>query len=113
MLGVVGVVFGKWPFLRIIHVLRILNMPAHFKEFADYCKESVNVVLSAATMAITNMALSTTIMLIWCSALWSIVHYDGTEFSRSMYFSVSTFARIGYGDISAETVFETQLSLRS
>ena len=89
-LSVVGFAIGYYPqLLRISHLLRMFNMSTYLKEFSDYCEEGLNLVLSAGTMAITSMTISTTVVLIWTSVIWSMIHYKGAEFSRSLYFSSS------------------------
>merc|ERR1712185_776933 len=88
---VVGFAIGYYPqLLRISHLLRMFNMSTYLKEFSDYCEEGLNLVLSAGTMAITSMTISTTVVLIWTSVIWSMIHYKGAEFSRSLYFSIVT-----------------------
>lgn len=55
-------------------------------------------VLSEELLIVLVLALATVVVIVWNSAIWSIVHYEGTSFVSSLYFTLTVMTTAGFGE---------------
>jgi len=102
---------GRFSLLRLTHLGRIVLFPKFLSELQEHLEKGRDISIKGDTLSFVSILFSTVVIFHWTAVVWSIMHFEGQDYPTSLYWVVTTFTTVGYGDVTPGNDPETGFAL--
>ena len=102
---------GRYSLLRLTHLVRIALFPKFLSELQEHLEKGRDISIKGDTLSFVSILFSSFVIFHWTAVVWSMMHFNGANYLTSLYWVVTTFTTVGYGDVTPNDDNETGFAL--
>jgi len=102
---------GRYSLLRLTHLVRIALFPKFLSELQEHLEKGRDISIKGDTLSFVSIIFSSFVIFHWTAVVWSMMHFNGNNYHTSLYWVVTTFTTVGYGDVTPNNDNETGFAL--
>ena len=100
--------------LRCVKVVSLCLLSGAVQELQAWLDHERGVTLNAEAITVAQLAVHTTVVTVWLSVAWCLLHYGGAQHSAwvsAFYWTLTSITTTGYGDITPTNTSQTMFNV--